>query len=471
MEFEHLKGIEIYTLVNDDSKIFAEYTVQGVDKTMPDVLKITDIDSPKFASYLRTVIIPNMDDKVTAKKIVQDIHDYINVYGCDDKIETKVRTAGKLSDDVIEYALYNNAQEYVRITKNGWDVVSSSKNKFIASAMSTEQIRPKKSIKNLIDLLSPYLNTDKHSMQLITAWLVQAFCEGDHHPLLISAPSGCGKSVLTEILRTIIDPAKADICAMNTKGDNLLTALTNSYLVAFDNTRTLCKDESDILCIAVTGGTYSKREAFSTNTNAVFRLHNSLILNGIDIIPTESDFAQRCLLLKLKAISPQKRLLKSEINKRFAEDLPYILGAIFDTLSKAMHVIHTVKISEKSRMADAQFEMLAISIALGLSQEDFQNIYQENKSELDRQRSKTELFYAVLEYMNKIDGNSVEGTVSQVFAKISNSYSGGKSALPKSPSQFSRKLNSEFQTFLAAGIRINLDDTFADGTHIKIIKK
>ena len=115
--------------------------------------------------------------------------------------------------------------------------------------------------------------------------------------------------------------------------------------------------------------------------------------------------------------------------------------------------------------------MVAIAIALGVSQEEFNKIYKDNKDELNRLRSKNELVFAIQEYMSSINGKSTEGTVSQIYSKICNNYSGGKSALPKSPSHFSKKISSEFNTFLSAGIRINLDDTYADGTHIKIIKK
>ena len=90
---------------------------------------------------------------------------------------------------------------------------------------------------------------------------------------------------------------------------------------------------------------------------------------------------------------------------------------------------------------------------------------------MDKARSNNDLIYAVREYMDTVTSRSVEGTVSEVFAKIYHSYSGNRSALPKSASQFSRKINGEYAAFMAAGFIINLDDTYADGTHVKIIKR
>ena len=471
MQFEEYPNIEFYTLEEDENKIFAEYIVPSNDDISPNVLNLRDIDSPKFSSFLRLEVIPNMDAKITANDIIREVRDYINVRGCEDVIITHMRTAGTLSDEVVEYALYNKCQQYVRIDKTGWNIVDTPTYKFVANSMSKPQIKPKRTCKNLLDLMSPYINAKKDAQILTILWMVQCFLEGNHFALLMSAPSGSGKTVLSNILRAVLDPSKTGVSILNTKGDSLLTTLTNSYLVAFDNTRPLDPEESDIMCVSVTSGVYTKREAFSTNTNAVFRLHNAIILNGVNILPRESDFAQRCLLLQLESITPKTRMLKSELMKKFNNDVPEILGAIFDTISKAMTIADSVELKEKSRMADEEKEMTAIAIALGISQEEFKRIYDENRSELDKARSKTDLFFAVQEYMSKVNKKSIEGTVSQIYSKICNSYSGGKAELPKSPSQFSRKLSLEYQAFLSAGIRINLDDTYTDGTHIKIIKK
>ena len=204
---------------------------------------------------------------------------------------------------------------------------------------------------------------------------------------------------------------------------------------------------------------------------AVYPLHNTIIMNGIDLIPSESDLAQRCLMIKLKNIDDNKRKTEDEILKSFEKDLPLVLGSIFDTLSKAMTLIKSSNPKVLPRMSDSYFEMLPIAAALGVDEDTFKKIYFKNIDEVDKARSNTDLVYAVREYMNTIKGRSVEGTVSKIYTKIYGGYTGNKSALPKSASQFSRKLNAEHSSFFAAGYVINIDDTYADGTHIKIIKK
>ena len=120
MRFENIDNIEFYTLESDEKKIYAEYMVSSDDGALPDVYKLICINDPAFTSYLRLVVIPNIKNKTTANKIIRDIQDYINVYGCTDNIKTKIRTAGKLRNNVIEYAYMTIYKDmYVLIQKVG----------------------------------------------------------------------------------------------------------------------------------------------------------------------------------------------------------------------------------------------------------------------------------------------------------------------------------------------------------------
>lgn len=470
MTFDEIPGVEFYVVKNDRNTIFAKYEV-SIDEGATIIKKLVDIKDPEFASFLRLVVIPNLADETTAPKIIQGVTDYIAIYGCSDVIEPKVRTAGKLMDGLVEYALYNHDNEFVQINADGWCIVDEPQHNFRAIDTCAEQVKPVRTAQSLLNLVGKYINAGKKSIILVVVWLVQAFVEGNHSVLLLIAGMGSGKSFLTKILRKIIDPSKMNVTMLNSSGDNLLTALTNSYLLALDNTSALAPEESNVLFIAVTGGTYAKRQAYTTNTSVTYQLHNTLILNGIDVIPEQSDFAQRCMMVKLSRLDETKRKSETKMLEQFEADLPEILGGIFDVLVKAMSIVKDIKIEKKPRMLDAYIEMVAIAVALGVSQEEFEIIYFKNIEMMDKARSNNDLVYAVREYMDTVTSRSIEGTVSEIFAKIYHSYSGNKNSLPKSASQFSRKINAEHAAFLAAGFTINLDDTFADGTHVKIIKR
>lgn len=472
MKFEKLDEVEFYALENNPHKIYAEFSVKSEDDSKSDIIKLVDVESATFKSYLRLVVIPTLGEAVSATELVQNIKDYFQLYGNDDIISVKVRTAGILKDDLIEYALYNKKNEFVQITREGFCVVDKSVHKFVQQGTNASQSYPEPTKKNLFHLLGAYISATKDMLILFVVWLVQSFCEGDHSALLIMADAGCGKSTLTKIVRKILDPSKLGANMMNNKIENLLTTLTNAYVVAFDNATELSKAESDILCVAITGGTYAKRDAYTTNELAVYDLHNTIIINGINVVPTESDFAQRCICLQLQRIAEDDRTTESELEARFEKDLPQILGGIFEALSKAMKIVKGINPTRKPRMLDSYVDMLAIAEALGVSEKTFEKIYFANIELLDKLRANTDLVFAVQEYMNKhVAGRSFEGTVSEVYARIRSHYSGNKFALPNSAAHFSQKLKSEYASLLAAGYVVNVDDTHADGTYVKIIKR
>ena len=327
MKLKKYKQISFYADNADNKVIYAEYKIPSLDSS-PDREKLVQIDSKDFESYLRMIVYPKTNGNKSVAKMLQEIKDYFINYGCPDVITPRVRTAGKLKDGLIEYDLCNHDQQYIEITPGHWKITHEHTHKFLKRHTNSSQVLPQKTGKNLIKLLKPFINASKSELILLVVWLVQAFCQGSHSILLIMAGRGSGKSTLTKIIRKIVDPSKMGAGVLPLNEDHLLTTLTNSYLVAFDNTDELKKEQSDILCLAVTGATYTKRSAYSTNNVAAFDLHNTLIINGIDITPSAADLAERCLLLNLKPLI-ESRKRDSDIEAEFNKALPEILGAIF----------------------------------------------------------------------------------------------------------------------------------------------
>ena len=51
----------------------------------------------------------------------------------------------------------------------------------------------------------------------------------------------------------------------------------------------------------------------------------------------------RCVKINLQRISTQQRERLSDLRGKFKEDLPLIIGAIFDTIGKTLSLIDTIK--------------------------------------------------------------------------------------------------------------------------------
>lgn len=472
----YLKDINFLTDANDPTVTYAEFTVPAIGATSYPYKAFVDIHDERLKAYIRKFVLPNIqeDEKITVSELLQDAKDILMLGGNPDRVAPRVRTAGKLNEGLVEYDLNNPNHEYIRVTQDSWVVSKKHKHKFLKRNTLGCQITPVHTEKNLLTLIKPFVNTDRNSRILFSAWLVQSFCMGNHSAMLVQAPAGSGKSSLTKIARRIIDPSNLQANIMTGKKDDLFSALSNSYFVAFDNcSDELSKEVSDILCAAITGSTMAKRKLYTTNELGVYELHSSLILNGLDVIPTFSDLASRCLLLKLKTIDESSRKTDEALSIAFENALPEILGAIFNTLSTAMSISTTLKPTRLPRMASAYLDMLSIAIAMGVSEAEFERIYFENLNLIDKERANIAIVEAVQEYLNSdsVKGRAVSGKLSDLRQKIYANYSGKVSELPASPSLFGRKLRQELKTFSAVGITVLLDNTFEDGTHLKLIKE
>lgn len=78
----------------------------------------------------------------------------------------------------------------------------------------------------------------------------------------------------------------------------------------------------------------------------ILTLKNIIVLNGIDIVPKKADLLERSLLFELEKITPDRRMTDKEFWTNFRKKRAKILGAIFDTISKALAIRETLKLEE-----------------------------------------------------------------------------------------------------------------------------
>lgn len=358
----------------------------------------------------------------------------------------------------------------VQVDAHGIKTTSAKKHKFINRAGTLQQVVPNEDERDIFSLLQPYVNLSGDSFTLFVIWLIQAFCDQMHYCLFISAERGSGKSVLTYIIGELLDPSPSVKCLMPSSLDDLETLLSNQYLCSFDNVSSISKEYSDTLCVAVTGGTVSRRKKFFDSDMVYLPVHNVIVLNGIGIAPNESDLAERSLFLSLKKLRSSELKSQTQIEKSFALDKPYILHEIFNTLSKAMKVYPGLKPKNPPRMIDAYTTMLAIALALDITEADFARMIAENTAAMDKARAVDPLIEAVSEAMERCGKRKIEGTSTDVFNLVKHSFSGKPSLLPSTAATFGRRLSQLEAPLKAAGFRILLDDTGADQNRITIIR-
>lgn len=460
-----IEDVNFYVDKNDKQIFYAEF-LNNAGKT-----EFVRLNSDTFKSFLFAKSFKLADEKayLNPDDAIQKLKHLLLYYKTYAIVDVNIRTAGNLKDG-IEYDLQLDNLDTVKISPRGWRLSPRMK-KFIVPKISLPQVAPRQTNDSPLKLLKPFVNLRGDMFLLFVIWLVQAFSHRTHFALLVLAEKGSGKSTLSKIIKRIIDPCSFEVSPIPDKRDDLVVLLYNSFLCCFDNVSNISADVSDIFCGAVTGTASIKRALYTDSELSISRLHNTLVINGIGVVPGKDDLAERMLLLKLNKLKPQELKGDSDIWTKFESQLPYILGSIFNTLSKAMTEIKNIKPQKSHRMADAFEEMLAIAKALGISEERFYEIFYKNLDALQQAHLSSPVVEAVKEYASLIPSRKIEDTAEKIFENVYENFSGDKSLLPNSASHFSKQLDEKHSEFLKSGLRINIDDTGAKATRISIIKR
>ena len=126
----------------------------------------------------------------------------------------------------------------------------------------------------------------------------------------------------------------------------------------------------------------------------------------------------RSILLRLKMIDPVNRMTEETMWNAFEEKRPYILGGIFDIISKAMAIYPTVNLKYLHRMADFTKWGYAITKALGKDPNIFLKDYAINRSRQNEEIIQdSTLAQAVLKLVDKF--SNWDGTLKDALELLS----------------------------------------------------
>jgi Protein of unknown function (DUF2939) len=163
-------------------------------------------------------------------------------------------------------------------------------------------------VKKLISPEALFRAVSENDFVLVVAWLLGALRAGGPYPVLaIAGEQGSAKTVLSKLLRAVIDPSVAPVRALPRDERELFIAAGNGHVLAFDNLSGLPPWLSDTLCRLTSGGAFSTRRLFTDQDEILFVAARPVILNGIEDIISRPDLADRAILLMLAPIPESKR--------------------------------------------------------------------------------------------------------------------------------------------------------------------
>jgi hypothetical protein len=205
-----------------------------------------------------------------------------------------------------------------------------------------------------IEALRSFLNlSNQNDFVLVAAWLLAALRPRGPYPLLaISGEQGSAKTVLSKLLRALVDPNMAAVRALPREERELMIAANNGHVLAFDNLSGLSPWLSDALCRVASGGSFAIRRLYTDDEEVLFKAARPTVLNGIEEVIARSDLVDRAIFLTLGPIPEEQRRSEIELWREFELARPRILGALLDAAGHGLQTVGSVQLTRLPRMAD-----------------------------------------------------------------------------------------------------------------------
>jgi hypothetical protein len=254
---------------------FADIVIGGRRETWP-------IRSKRFRAFLRRSHYQATGEAVSAAEIRSAI-DLLEARAQFDGPEraVHVRTADHAGHIFLDLA--DEHWRAVHIGPDGWRVVECPPVRFRRPAGMVPLPVPERG-GGSIETLNSFLNlSSRNDFVLIVAWLLAALRRRGPYPLLaISGEQGSAKTVLSKLLKALIDPNAAPVRSLSREERKLMIAANNGYLLAFDNLSGLPNWLSDALCRLATGGSFAVRQLYTDDEEMLFEAARPILLNGIE---------------------------------------------------------------------------------------------------------------------------------------------------------------------------------------------
>jgi len=308
---------------------------------------------------------------------------------------------------------------------------------------------------------------------LIMGWLIGCFMpEGPKPMLVIQGEQGSGKSFLASMLRSLVDPVKADKTSLPSSERDLYVQAQSNYVLSFDNQRTLYKRHSDWLCRMVTGGGYSTRRLYTNNEEEVFSATRPIILNGITQIADQPDLIDRSIFINIPGINADERKPEKELLNSLEDLKPQILGEICNALSEILRN-KKKEYDHLPRMADFAKFVSRAEEELGWEDGSFIDAMYTNRREALEEMNEYDSLLSLINDLaikNKNLAIIFSGTPVQLFDRLIEMIPGKfqKSAFPESPATLSKRLNGLKPVLREMGIVIK--NNKSNGKRIKRIE-
>jgi hypothetical protein len=258
---------------------------------------------------------------------------------------------GEAEPGVLYLDLAQPQERFVRIDRDGWEVVDTSPIRFVRTNLTAPQETPVPG-GSMAELRSCFPVADD-TFPLLLGWLVAAHLPNLPHPVAyLAGERGTGKSSTGEHSTNLVDPVRVERRSAPSTEKDWAALVGAAWVTYMDNLSGIKMWFSDALCCAVTGGGAPYRRLYTDDELHVIKIKRPVMISGIDLGAIRDDLADRTLAIPHDVIPNEMRRSEKELRAEWDEALARNLGALLDQVSAVLRELPNVTLEQLPRMAD-----------------------------------------------------------------------------------------------------------------------
>jgi hypothetical protein len=380
--------------------------------------------------------------------------------------ETHVRVGG--DHEAVYIDLASDGDQMVKIKPGSWEMTTECPVRFVRP--SGLQPLPEPTRDGELEQLPWLLGLKPRTWQRLLAFMINALHPtGPYMCLLVDGEQGSGKSLLSSLVKRLIDPNAVQKLRLPRGEHDLMIQAAQNRLLVFDNASSLKHDISDALCSLATGSGFSTRQYYTDNESRTFTSCRPFIINGIGGFANKPDLMDRAISLSLPAMADARRKTEREIISAFEAYLPGLLGCLFDLIAGALANLPTTQTPKGLRMADAAKWIAAAEPAAGLHPGTLADSLVEGQEQLMGDWALGQPL--VLALQRVVRDRAFVGTMGELLKKLSDDLDLPDRFRPSTPSFLSSQLTRLRPGAMKAGLFIELQPRTREGRLVHIWKE